>query len=321
MRIYRSLEEAQTGFGPCALSIGNFDGVHVGHQALFAIVRDVAAARGLRSAVLTFSPHPTQVVAPHRAPKLLSSVQQRCRYIRQAGIDQVLILPFDQTLASKTPEDFVQHILVEALHVKAVFIGSNFHFGHKQAGNAALLEKLGVRYGFEASGVETVNWRGHLISSSEIRRLIQSGCVMKAARMLGRCYALEGNVVRGHGIGAKQTVPTLNLSTQAEVLPAQGVYVTETECLTTARRWRSISNIGSRPTFHGDALSIETYLLDPLEDPTPETIRVSFAHRLRDERRFDTPELLKLQIFRDVSRALAWHRRYSFIAPARYTGN
>lgn len=321
MRVYRSLEEARNSFGPCALSIGNFDGVHVGHQALFAKVREVAAVRGLRSAVLTFSPHPTQVVAPHRAPKLLSTIEQRCQWIRQAGIDQVLILPFDRTLASKTPEDFVQHILVEALQVKAAFIGDNFRFGHKQAGDAALLEQLGARYGFEASGVGTVNWRGHLISSSEIRRLIQSGSVMKAARMLGRCYALEGNVVRGHGIGSKQTVPTLNLSTQAEVLPAQGVYVTETECLTSARRWRSISNIGFRPTFDGDALSIETYLLDPLADPVPESIRVSFAHRLREERRFETPELLKLQIFRDVSRALAWHRRYSVLSPARYTGN
>jgi len=321
MRVYRSLEEACNSFGPCALSIGNFDGVHVGHQALFTKVREVAAARGLRSAVLTFSPHPTQVVAPHRAPKLLSTIEQRCQWIRQAGIDQVLILPFDQALASKTPEDFVQHILVETLQVKAAFIGNNFRFGHKQAGNAALLENLGVRYGFEASGVETVNWRGHLISSSEIRRLIQSGSVMKAARMLGRCYALEGSVVPGHGIGSKQTVPTLNLSTQAEVLPAQGVYVTATQCLTSLRRWRSISNIGFRPTFAGDALSVETYLLDPLEDPAPETIRVSFAHRLREERRFATPELLKLQIFRDVFRALAWHRRYSRILPARYTGN
>ncbi|MBL8222718.1 MAG: bifunctional riboflavin kinase/FAD synthetase [Bryobacterales bacterium] len=321
MRVYRSLDEARNSFGPCALSIGNFDGVHVGHQALFAKVREVASARGLRSAVLTFSPHPTQVVAPHRAPKLLSTVEQRCQWIRQAGIDHVLILPFDQSLASKTPAEFVQHILVEALQVKAAFIGDNFRFGHKQAGDAALLEQLGAQYGFEASGVGTVNWRGHLISSSEIRRLIQSGSVMKAARMLGRCYALEGNVVRGHGIGSKQTVPTLNLSTQAEVLPAQGVYVTETECLTSARRWRSISNIGFRPTFDGDALSIETYLLDPLADPVPETIRVSFAHRLREERRFETSELLKLQIFRDVSRALAWHRRYSVLSPARYTGN
>lgn len=321
MRIYRSLDEALHSFGPCALSIGNFDGVHIGHQALFARVREVANSRGLRSAVLTFSPHPTQVVAPHRAPKLLSTVEQRCEWMRQSGIDQVLILPFNQTLASKTPEDFVQHILVDALQVKAAFIGTNFRFGHKQAGDAALLEQLGARFGFEASGVDTVNWRGHLISSSEIRRLIQTGSVMKAARMLGRCYTLEGNVVRGHGIGSKQTVPTLNLATKAEVLPAEGVYVTHTECLATARRWRSISNIGSRPTFDGDALSIETYLLDPLDTETPQDIRVSFAHRLREERRFDTPELLKLQIFRDVSRALAWHRRYSRIAPARYTGN
>jgi riboflavin kinase/FMN adenylyltransferase len=182
-----------------------------------------------------------------------------------------------------------------------------------------LLERLGPLLGFEASGVKPVRWRSHLISSSEIRGLLTAGLVMKAARMLGRCYSIEGEVVRGHGIGSKQTVPTLNLATHAEVLPAQGVYVTRTECIDSDRAWQSISNIGFRPTFAGDGLSIETYLLDPLAGETPSRIRVSFAHRLREERRFDTPELLKLQILRDVRRAQAWHRRYSRIASARYT--
>lgn len=321
MRIYRSLDEARGVFGPCALSIGNFDGVHVGHQALFRKVREVAAERGLRASVLTFSPHPTQVVAPQRAPKLLSTVEQRCEWMAETGIEQVLVLPFDSGLAAKSPEDFVREILAEALGVKAVFIGQNFRFGHRQAGDAALLERLGPAFGFEASGVKPVRWRGHLISSSEIRGLVQSGQVMKAARMLGRCYALEGTVVRGHGIGSRQTVPTLNLSTQSEVLPAEGVYVTQTDCMDSGRRWKSISNIGFRPTFAGDALAIETYLLDALEGETPERIRVSFAHRVREERRFETAELLKLQILRDVGRAMAWHRRYSRIVAARYTRN
>ncbi|MBL8174292.1 MAG: bifunctional riboflavin kinase/FAD synthetase [Bryobacterales bacterium] len=321
MLVYRSLEQARGRFGPSALSIGNFDGVHLGHQALFSKVRELARARDWKASVLTFDPHPTRVVAPHRAPKLLSTVEQRCQWMREAGIEQVLILPFDEELASKTPEDFVEHVLVEALDVKAVFVGSNFRFGHRHAGDAALLDRVGARHGFAAGGMQTVNWRGHLISSSEIRRLVQHGSVLKAARMLGRCYTLEGDVVRGHGIGSRQTVPTLNLSTAAEVLPADGVYVTGTECVETGRRWRSISNIGRRPTFQGDALSIETYLLDPLDSETPERIRVLFAHRLREERRFDSPELLKLQIMRDVSRAQAWHRRYCRIAPARYTGN
>ncbi|MFN7932607.1 MAG: bifunctional riboflavin kinase/FAD synthetase [Bryobacteraceae bacterium] len=321
MRIYRSLDEARGEFGPCALSIGNFDGVHLGHQALFRKVCEVAARQGWKASVMTFSPHPTQVVAPQRAPRLLSTVEQRCQWMGETGIEQVLVLPFDRELAAKSPEEFVQHILVEALGVKAVFIGQNFRFGHRQAGDAALLERLGPLYGFEASGVTPVRWRRHLISSSELRGLVTSGQVMKAARMLGRCYALEGVVVRGHGIGSKQTVPTLNLSTTAEVLPGEGVYVTRTECLDTGRSWKSISNIGFRPTFSGDALAIETYLLDPLEGATPERIRVSFAHRVREERRFETAELLKLQILRDVGRAMAWHRRYSRTSAARYTKN
>lgn len=319
MRIYRSLEEARGSFGPSALSIGNFDGVHLGHQALFGQVHEAALAKGLRPSVLTFSPHPTRVVAPHRAPKLLSTVEQRCLWMQQAGIEQVLILPFDQALASLTPEEFIRQIMVEALGVKAAFIGDNFRFGHKQAGDAAMLERLGQTYGFSASGVAAVAWRGHIISSSEIRSLLRKGDVAKAARMLGRCYSIEGEVVPGHGIGSRQTVPTLNLSTQAEVLPADGVYVTHTRCLDSGRQWPSISNIGFRPTFSGDALSIETYLLAALDSPPPARISVSFAHRLREERRFDSPELLKSQILRDVSRASAWHRRYSHILSARYT--
>lgn len=319
MHIYRSVEEARGRFGPCALSIGNFDGVHRGHQALFAKVREAASAQGWRPSALTFSPHPTRVVAPHRAPKLLSTVEQRCEWMRQAGMEQVLVMPFDKDVAALTPEEFVKGILVDALGVKAAFIGANFHFGHKQAGNAAVLAELGLRYGFDATGVAPVTWRGHVISSSEIRRCIESGAVARAARLMGRCYALEGDVVRGHGVGSKHTVPTLNLATNAEVLPRRGVYVTATAGLDCGRVWRSISNIGYRPTFEGDALSIETYLLDPMEAPAPARIRVSFAHRVREEHRFDTPELLKAQILKDVSRALAWHRRYSRIPSARYT--
>ena len=318
MRIYRSLEEATGNFGPCALSIGNFDGVHLGHQALLARVGAAAAEKGLRPSALTFSPHPTSVVAPHRCPRLLSTVEERCRWMEQAGIEQVLILPFDKALAELTPEEFVRRILVEALDVKAAFIGENFRFGHKQSGDAALLERLGQTYGFQASGVGAVAWRGELVSSSGIRRLLEGGKVMKAARMLGRCHALSGSVIRGHGVGSRQTVPTLNLSTTSEVLPARGVYVTHTTEPATKRQWRSISNIGFRPTFSGDSLSIETYLLDPLENETPEAIRVSFAHRLRDERRFESAEELKSQILHDVAQASEWHRRYGRL-PARYT--
>ncbi|HUQ90411.1 MAG TPA: bifunctional riboflavin kinase/FAD synthetase [Bryobacteraceae bacterium] len=309
MHIFRSLEEARGQFGPCALTIGNFDGVHCAHQSLFAEVAQLSRKHGWKPSVLTFDPHPTKIVAPGKAPRLLTTIEQRCRYMEQRGITQVLILPFDASVASLSAEDFVQTILTDALQTKAILVGEGFRFGHKQAGGTELLARMGDGHGFIVRPVPAVEMRGSIISSSEIRRRILAGDVSKAARMLGRFYSLEGKVVKGHGIGSAKTVPTLNLETPAEVLPAVGVYVTRTACLDTSRRWPSVSNIGSRPTFGGEALTIETYLLDPLQGDPLTRIAVEFTHRIRDERRFEGPEALKQQILRDVRAAQNWHRR------------
>jgi riboflavin kinase/FMN adenylyltransferase len=171
------------------------------------------------------------------------------------------------------------------------------------------LERLGREYGFTVEAVPAVVVRGRIVSSTEVRHLIEAGSVSFAARLLERPYALDGQVVRGHGIGSKQTVPTLNLDTTAEVLPAHGVYITHTRDRDSARTWPSISNIGYRPTFNGDRLTIETFLLQPLEGDSPRRIRVEFLRRVRDERKFDSPEALKTQILKDVARAQAFFRR------------
>ena len=174
-----------------------------------------------------------------------------------------------------------------------------------------MLTELGLRYGFETRLVDPVKWRGLVISTSEVRSRIEAGEVSLAGRLLERPYALSGEVVAGHGVGAKQTVPTLNLHTQAEVLPRNGVYVTRTHDLETSRRWNSITNIGMRPTFDGEALTIETFLLDPFDGLTPSRIRVEFLRRIRDERKFESPEALKRQILHDAARAQAYFRRLS----------
>ena len=314
-RVFRSLEEVPPDFGPSALTIGNFDGVHEGHRRIFRRVCEVAAAQSLKPSVLTFHPHPTRVVAPERAPRLMTSCEERAAIMRAEGIEQVLILPFDREIAQLSPAEFVERILVGKLGVRAVVVGDNFRFGHKQAGNTQLLRELGERFGFTTEVVAAVTIRGMLVSSSALRRLVEAGEVKQAARLLGRAYSLAGEVVSGHGVGRRQTVPTLNLKPESEVFPNIGVYITCTQDLDSGRQWKSVTNVGHRPTFGGDPeIGIETFLLDPLTGETPRRIRVSFLWRLRDERKFETPEALKAQIFRDVNRAQHYFHRRELIA-------
>lgn len=303
-RVSRGLGDAPDPAPASVLTIGNFDGTHRGHQALFRRVTELARAQSLTPAVLTFDPHPTAIVAPARAPKLLTTHERRTPAMQASGIEQVYILPFDTQVASLGPVEFATQILRDRLNARVIVVGENFRFGARQAGDAATLRKLG----FTVEVLPDVTWRGRMASSTNVRNLLSEGEVAWAARLLGAFYGVDGKVVRGDGIGSKQTVPTLNLDAGAAVLPAHGVYVTRTFDLDTGRRWRSITNIGIRPTFQGEDLRVETYLLDPLRDPSPHRIRVEFLHRIRNERKFKNAEELKTQILRDVSRAQAWFR-------------
>ena len=191
-----------------------------------------------------------------------------------------------------------------------MLVGDNFHFGHRQAGNVAVLAELGRKFGFETEIVKTVALRGRVVSSSGIRELIRAGKVNLAARLLQHAYGLEGEVVSGRGVGSKQTVPTLNLATRAEVIPANGVYITRTRDLADGREWDSVTNVGYRPTFGAsDELTIETFLLEALAGEAPKRIRVEFLRRIREERKFESPEALRTQILKDVRTANAYFRR------------
>jgi riboflavin kinase / FMN adenylyltransferase len=307
--IARSLAEA-AAFRPCAVTIGNFDGVHLGHRRLLHATVDAARTAGLHAAALIFDPHPLSVVAPERAPRLLTSPEDRCGLIREQGIEDVLILPFTAKLAQLPPHEFAEQFLRDGLAARIVVVGENFRFGHKRAGDTDTLAELGERLGFETRVIAAVHWRGVRVSSGEVRQLIATGEVSLAGRLLERPCAISGDVVHGHGIGSKQTVPTLNLRTDAQIIPARGVYITRTADLGGARRWNSITNIGHRPTFGGDEeMSIETFLLDPFDGETPSRIRIEFLYRVRDERKFESPEALKVQIFKDVARTKAFFRR------------
>lgn len=310
MNVYRSLAEVPADFGPTALTIGNFDGVHYGHRQILRRLTALAHDRGWKASVLTFDPHPACVVAPERAPRLLTTPQRRVELMREENLDQVLILPFTRELARLTPEEFVRQLLVARLRARAVLVGENFRFGNQQSGNVAILAELGRKLGFETVAIPAVFCRGRAVSSSAIREAILVGRVAWAERLLQHPYCLEGAVVKGHGVGARQTVPTLNLATAAEVIPARGVYITRTTDREAARQWNSITNIGYRPTFSSaHELSIETFLLDPLEGAPPHRIRLEFLCRVRDERRFSSPEALRAQILKDVRVAQAYFRR------------
>jgi riboflavin kinase / FMN adenylyltransferase len=292
------------------LTIGKFDGVHAGHAFLLAQVASLASERGLQPAVMTFDPHPVCVIAPGRATRPLISLEERCAKIRALGIEQVFILPFTQEISRLAPEEFISRYVRGQMRARVVMVGRDFRFGYKQAGDPGVLAALGGRYGFETRLVEAVKLRGLIVSASEIRRRIEAGEVSLAGRLLGRPYAVAGEVVAGQGIGSRQTVPTLNLHTAAEVLPRDGVYITRTHDLEADRSWNSITNIGMRPTFDGHTRTIETFLLELAgRRPAPLRIRVELLRRVREERKFATPEALKTQILRDVERARTYFRR------------
>lgn len=308
--IYRSLAELGPGLGPSVVTIGNFDGVHAGHRRILRRAVALSHELGAAATVLTFDPHPAKVVAPERAPRLLTTPEERAGLMFDEGIQRVVILPFDRQFASLSPEEFARDVLVGRLQARAVLVGDNFRFGARQTGDVKVLQALGEVNGFRTEIIGSVRLRGRLVSSTVVRRLIEAGNLPQANRLLERAYSLSGEVVPGRGVGARQTVATLNLRTGAEVLPAIGVYITRTTDLANPeRQWNSITNVGVRPTFGGGELSIETHLLDSFAPPTPARIRVEFLRRLRDERNFESPEALKAQILRDAARARTYFRR------------
>lgn len=305
MAILHSPAEWIAHFGdarkPAAVTIGNFDGVHVGHQEILRGVIGRARAMDGMSAVLTFFPHPARVLRPDAAPGLLETLPQRLAEFDALGMDATLVLNFDLELARAGAEEFAEKFLVDTLRARAVFVGANFRFGHKQAGDVKLLEELGRQKSFAVEIVEPVLVDGRVVSSSAIRAAVRDGNVDAARRMLGRPFALAGEIHTGTGMGRKLVVPTLNLATEQETLPKNGVYATEVAI--GGKGYQSVTNVGVRPTFNGQKLAIESHLFDFAETITSGPMTVKFLERLRDEQKFSGPEALREQILRDIARA------------------
>ena len=285
------------------LAIGNFDGIHLGHQAILRSVVERAHQLHAVPTALTFDPPPLKVLRPESAPFRLSTNAQRMDWFDFVGLEAAVVLPFTQDLSKLTPQEFVEQILLRDLHVRAVLVGENFRFGHKQAGDVHLLRELGRKHRFEVIIVPPVVDHGEVVSSTIVRRKIAAGDVTHAGHLLGRPFVLTGEVVTGTGTGRRFTFPTLNLAPEQELLPARGVYITRTQLGGDSRRYRSVTNIGIRPTFNGSALSVETHLLDFQAEAAPKRIAVHFWKHLREEKKFSGPEELRAQIARDIAAA------------------
>lgn len=285
------------------LAIGNFDGIHLGHQAILNAAVQRAAEMNAVATALTFDPSPRKVLRPDSAPLRLSTNEQRMEWFGVAGLEAAVVLPFTMELSRLSPEQFVEEILVRGLCVRTVLVGENFRFGHRQAGDVTLLRNLGARHGFEVLVVPPVVFQAEIVSSTVIRREIAEGHVTHAARLLGRPFVLTGKVIPGTGTGRRFTFPTLNLKPEQELLPARGVYVTRTLLGGETSSCRSVTNVGVRPTFNGASLSIETHLLEDPGQISPERIEIRFWKHLRDEKKFDSPEELRAQIARDIASA------------------
>ena len=291
------------------LAIGNFDGIHLGHQAILRAAVERATKTSDVATALTFDPSPRKVLRPESAPPRLSTNAQRMEWFGNVGLEAAVVLPFTLDLAGISPEEFVEQILVRGLHVRAVLVGEDFRFGHKQAGDVARLRELGARHGFAVEIIPPVAFEKEIVSSTVIRREIAAGNVSHAARLLGRAFALTGEIVTGTGTGRRFTFPTLNLKPEQELLPARGVYVTRTLLEGETKSRRSVTNVGMRPTFNGASLSVETHLLDFSGEVTAKRMEVRFWKRLREEEKFTGPEELRAQIARDIASARRFFTR------------
>lgn len=306
MKIFHGTENANIQ-RPTVLTLGVFDGLHLGHQRIMQTVVKRAKAVNAVPTAITFDPHPRAVLHPETAPPLLQTLDQRLANFEVLGIQQAIVIPFDRAFASREAEGFLSDIVRDRLHAKEVYLGKGFAFGKDRGGNIELLRRLSAELGFVADEVDEVRLRGQRISSSRIRELLAAGRTNLARRMLGRPYGVEGVIIRGDRRGHTIGFPTANLKPQNRVLPKYGVYATATLI---EGIWRKgVTNIGVRPTFEKDVEpSIETYIFDFDGDLYGAVLRVRFLHRIRDEKKFSGIEELKAQIGRDAARARNYFR-------------
>lgn len=312
MEIIKGIENLKRPFRKPVVTLGNFDGVHLGHQQIFKRVNEEASKIDGEGVVITFEPHPLKVLAPKKFLPLLTPFRKKMLLIEKSGIDNVLCINFSLVFSELSPSDFIQDILVEKVKVKKVIVGYNYHFGKGQKGDVQTLKEAGKTFHFEVDIVDALKVGQKIVSSSTIRGLIQNGEVEEASKLLGRDYPIIGNVVKGAKRGQTLGFPTANLEISDELYPKAGVYAVEVEWR--KQRFHGLANVGWNPTFlpeqtvKGTPISLEVYILNFNQDIYGEEIQVDFKRRIRDEVRFDSPSQLIYQIQKDIE----WAQQHVF---------
>ena len=301
MDIIIGIENIQRKFRNPVLTLGNFDGVHLGHQRIFEDLREEARRIDGEAVVFTFDPHPLQILDPQKCPPAITPFKQKLMLLEKLGIDVVIVAAFDLDLANLTPEAFVKGVLVDKIGAKKILVGYNYFFGKNRRGNVEMLKRLGQKYGFEVKVVDAMAVNDIPVSSSKIREFIQSGKMPEAAQLLGRNYLLIGKVIWGADRGKKLGFPTANLEVLNGLYPKTGVYAVEV--IMGDKTYPGVADVGYNPTFGENPLSVEVHILDFARDIYGEEIQLIFHERIRDERAFENPESLAQQIRKDIDAA------------------
>ena len=307
MLLIRGLHNLRAEHRDCVATIGNFDGVHLGHQAVLAALESRARAAGLPSLVIVFEPQPLEFFRPEQAPARLTRLREKLEAIAACGIDRVLLIRFDARFAAIEPQAFVREVLIDGLGIRHLYVGDDFRFGRQRQGDFAMLARMGAEHGFGVESLATVADDGERISSTRIREALEQGDLDHAARCLGRRYRIAGRVAHGNKRGRTIGFPTMNVGLLRRSTPLRGVYAVQVHCLE-MRPLLGVANLGNRPTLAGDdRFLLEVHLLDWAGDAYGRHVEVDFVARIRDERRFESFDALREQIQRDVREARAMH--------------
>jgi riboflavin kinase/FMN adenylyltransferase len=301
MILITDLKNIRKKFDNSILTLGNFDGLHLGHQELVRMIIRRARETGALSMVVTFRPHPLKILAPEKCPPLISIYEEKIKLFERLGIDVLVKIPFTLEFSTMPPEDFVRDVLCGTLGAKEIFVGYNYRFGKGREGDIRTLRGLGEKYGFTVREIEQIAFGGEVISSTKIRTLLREGDVEHAAKLLGRTYAITGIVVKGDGRGKGLGFPTANIAPKHSIIPADGVYAVR--LIVREKVYDGIANIGMRPTFNKKVLAIEVHVFDFNEDIYGEDISLYFIRKIREEKKFKGAEALVTQIKSDIETA------------------
>jgi len=308
MKLIRGLYNLTRPLAKSAVTIGNFDGVHRGHQLVISQLKRVASAASLPTVVIIFEPQPIEYFAPDKAPKRLARFREKIAYLKAQQIDYLLCLRFDHDLAAQSAEEFVQHILIDNLNTRHLVIGDDFHFGKNRQGNFQFLQQHAARFGFTVDETETLMLDDERVSSTRVRQSIEAGNFEKAAELLGRPYSLSGRVAHGQKLGRKLGYPTINIKMGDKTLIVKGIFAVRVKGIDN-RVLQGVASIGTRPTVNGVDTILEVYILDFDQDVYGYSVEVDFLHKIRDEEKFASLEELTINIERDTENAIAYFTR------------